>query len=444
MFVREFEWLTSNTRIAYPFVDRVVTPAAGDGTLFSDMVVDAFIGYPVAQQQDIKLYSLSNPAAATPTVVFRYADNTVAFNGLSAEVRKATIGPWTFLQWTKTTAVARLLLRTADIAKFTWPVTPTDAWLVGHTVQPIQRSVMTIGADVYQFDGFVELVDGYNIGLSLDTTYVPSAIPARTQHRVVIEAVPGDGLGLYPICQETTPPIFTINGISPDDQGNFTLAPEGCYRGEMPVNDVGMPPWPILPNRYKLHNDCSPCCECSDYVYVYDVLFRKVYERAKTVSTSLYAARDQYQDFYDGVVQQKVCREVPRVDLRLTARQGWTCACQVILNNNKGCTANSVDLSIDFDPAPPGILVPDSVKLDADGVEHVSVVIGGSFPNYTFSYTDGVYGARQLILTFELYYEIPYHLPGTAISAQAAALVDGVLSNTDYSTTQLQQVFNKS
>lgn len=443
MFVRDFEWLTSNTRIAYPFVERVALPTAGDGTLFSDLVVDAFLSYPVAEQQDIFLYSLTDPAGATPEVEFRYRDGSTAFAGTAATVRKAIIGSWTFLQWTKANSVARILLSTADISKFAWPVFPTDAYIVSHTIQPIQTSVMTIGTDVYQFNGFLEMVSGYNVNLTYDPEYVSAVSSARSKKRVTIEAVAGGGLGQYPICTHENPPIFTINGVGPDEQGNFRLAPQGCYRGEVPVIHGMTPPWTLIPHTYKLHNHCSPCCDCADYVYIYDVVFRNVYNRGLKASAALYAARDKYQNFYDQVMAQKACREQPRVDLRLTARQGWTIAVQAIISNNQGCAADAVSLNIDFTAGPTAVFVPDSGKLDADGVEHAPIAISGSYPSYSMVYNDGIAGARKIIVTFEIYYTIPYHVPNTPVSATATAVVDGN-TVTDSATTRLQMVFNKT
>lgn len=441
MFRQEFEWLTSNTRIAYPFVDRVTDPVGSDGKPFSDLVVDAYLAYPADEVQDIRLYALSDPAAVSVSVEFRYADGSVAFNSIGSAFKKSTLGSWTLLEWMSTAGAARLLLLTEKIAQFTWPVAPDNAYLVGHTLQPIQSFVNTLTAEGHTYDGVIELISGYNVDLSV----VPPLIEgtsARKRTQIQIDAEPGGGLGTYPDCEFEAPSIFTINGIGPDGQGNFLLNPVDCYRGQIPItNPLSGPPWRFLPNAFKLFNDCSPCCECEDYIYVYDELLRRVYELAKTVSDRFYKVRDDYRALYDKIEAQKACREKPRIDLKLVGRHGWCVAVQLIVFNNKGCQCDQISVDINM-VGPNATTVPDSQRIDTDDIEHKPFALGGGWPNYTVTFTDGVRGARSLVAKFEVYFPIGARAQGMVVRADASGTVDGVAVS-DSATTRLTQVFNK-
>lgn len=443
MFKQEFEWLTSNTKVAYPFVERVDTPTGSSGDPFSDLVVDAYLTYKTDELQDVRLHSLGEPLLGGTAAEFRFADNSVAFSSAGADFKYSTMGLWTLLEWTTDEGAARVLLETSKIADFTWPVAPTDAYLVGHALQPIQTFVNTLTAEGQIYDGTVELVAGYNIGITERTPIVAEA-SARRSTEVQISAVAGEGLGTYPDCDFDTPPIFTINGIGPDDQGNFKLDPRDCYRGEIPItNPLTGPPWRFMKNAWKLFNDCSPCCECEDYIYVYNDLLRRVYDRAKVVSDRFYRVRDDYKALYDRIVEQRACREEPQVDLRLTGRHGWCVAVQVVVYNNGPCETDSITIDLAMS-GPTGSTVPDAQRIDTDYVEHKPFTLVGSWPNYSITFTDGVRGARSLTAKFEIYFPIGSgRYPGAPISGTATGTVSGVAVSDD-ATTRLTQVFNKS
>lgn len=441
MFQQEFEWLTSNTRVAYPFVERVAVPTGADGTPFSDLVVDAYVAYQDAVQEDVRLVSLGDPSASSVDVEFRYAGGAIAFSSVGAAFNKATLGVWTMLEWVKGDGAARILLETAKISQFTWPAVLVDAYLVGHALQPIQSFVNSFTAESNTFNGTVELVGGYNVNLSVQTDLLAEA-SARAKTKVQIEATAGEGLGTYPNCSFETPPIFTINGVGPDEQGNFLLNPKDCYRGQIPItNELTGPPWRFLKNAFKLRNDCSPCCECEDYIYVYDELLRRVFNAAKVVSDRFYRVRDQYRALYEQIQAQKACREQPRVDMKLIGRQGWCVAVQLIVYNNGGCDCDEVTLTIDM-TGPGGYTVPDAQRIDTDDIEHKPFTLQGTWPTYQISFTDGVRGARSLIATFEIYFPIGARAPGAPVTGTVTGTVDGKPVS-DTATTTLTQVFNK-
>jgi hypothetical protein len=416
LFKQDFEWLTSNTQVAYPFVEPIA--------LLSDLVVDALVMYDPTKGHEVRLSLLTDPTAPAD-VEFRYRDGTVAFSATAAECQLRLMGPWTILEWSSNGSVARLLLKTDLIPGYSWPAAPADAWLVGHATQPVMSRLQALISDLSRFTGFIELVEGYNVALGAAVTENPDSARAVTQVTIDMEA--GGGLGRYPSCDFDNPPILTINGVAADQQGNFKLVPNECYRGGLVIeNPLSGPPWRAAPNTLRLENHCSPCCSCSDYIYVYDVLLRQVYDMAKVVSDRFYKVRDDYAKLYAQMKAQKAAREVPKVEVRLTSKHIWCMAVQVIVHNNKPCLANKVRMEVTVD-APDARMLPDTLFFDTDSLKHEPGAYTGDFPTYTIECNEGIEGSRNLNTSFELYIPLGDDNDGFPARVDVLASVDGAL-----------------
>ena len=113
MFKQEFEFLTSNTLISYPFVDRVDAPASVGGEYFSDLVTDAYLVYtPGSVNSNVKLTKLSEPIGSSVECEFQFEDNSVVFADTDGEAR--TFGSWTIIEWTNSTGSARIQIGRAS------------------------------------------------------------------------------------------------------------------------------------------------------------------------------------------------------------------------------------------------------------------------------------------------------------------------------------------
>ena len=104
------------------------------------------------------------------------------------------------------------------------------------------NSIAAGSADVIVGD--VTLSAGYNARLRLEG------------NTIYIDAIDGEGLG--PVCDcedglDKPAPIERINGIRPDDSGNFNLRGISCIK----VNGAG--------GGVQIVNECEePCCDCDD------------------------------------------------------------------------------------------------------------------------------------------------------------------------------------
>lgn len=443
-FKTELEWLTSNTRVAYPFVEEVGPLQAGEDN-FSDLTVDAYVMYKGQVEQSVKLAYLDDPTAS-PRVLFKFEDDTVAFDSLGGSVASSVFGPWRILEWVNETyGIARLLLKDAEIGNYSWPAQPADAFLVAFATQTKPLSLRTLTKDPFTFDGTIEILAGFNTALvpTVNPEFEDSA-PQRGRNFVRIDLSAGLGEGVYLDCEQYEPPIFTINGISPDENGNLALDPRDCYRLEVPIDEMAQggvpgPPWHIKSHTLQIDNDCAPCCDCEDYIYVYDELERSVYNRAKILSDRIYTVRDAFAQLVAQAAQEKSCRETVTVDLKVIPRHGWTATIQVTIRNNQPCPVDYIYLDYEFggvtraeyvsgsgyfnsktskqerfDPtiSDPCALISPTIVSSSSSWAGGNVVrkwretkdTCAAYPHYYVTYTDSLLGTDVLTVTYQVYF----------------------------------------
>ena len=449
MLRQEMEFLTSNTSVDYPFTDRVADPTNADGDYFSELVVDAYLAYvPGEVSKDVKLTDLSEPTGSVVECTFKYSDNTTAFTSTSGIAR--VFGSWTIVEWVETTGVARILVETAKISTFSWPVAPVDAYLVSHILQEVMPSVEAITAvpdllSSYSLTGIVELEAGYNVEMTAE-----DVDSVRGTKRINISAVPGAGAGKVPGCDVSDIGIFTINGQSPDLNGNINLIGDDCYKLEYPLDltDVGGE-WPVIPNSLEFSNQCEPCCQCEDYVYLYDTLLRGSHTIGSDLSTTVYAVIDEYKDLREQILLEKSRRESLSLELRTTSRHGWTTTVQVIVYNNTDSNVSNIDLGVSFSSAATGQVIEGSAVLYNDQQQNQLVSLGGSYPSLSLSTGLSIRFTKLLVLSFEVYY--PAEIGGVANPRSAGSAIGvsatGVIGSTPVSgvtaTTHMLAPFNK-
>lgn len=94
---------------------------------------------------------------------------------------------------------------------------------------------------------------------------------------VIIDA--GEDLGLNKVCANTTPCIKTINGIEPDEDGNFTLDYTDC---------ITISPLSAGNGLVLEDNCCKPCAGCEDIAALTD--------RLTALESELLKLRDLYSN----------------------------------------------------------------------------------------------------------------------------------------------------
>lgn len=325
-----FEWLSSNTQVAYPFKAQ---QADGSEKLF----VDAWISHNLQQdvQQSAKI-ALFDPAGSL-TVLF--ADNTpLAILTVSDGFQVVVFGDYTIYEWALKTLVgvgytgecinAKIVVLTSALTDFSYPLVPPDGTLIDSLVNCAIKRVRRIGIALPGLPccvggGFVstdkvifQAGNNMEIGLAQDSSPLDLGLIQVTETRpksvVVFDVVPGAGAGRFIDCDVTVPPpIKLINKIGPDDQGGFRLTGEACTWVERVVASVGPPVNPntdfsatIIPALLRLHQDCKACCDCDDYKRAYEMLIR-LWNQLYKLGQLLDEYRRRYNELVNYINEQR-------------------------------------------------------------------------------------------------------------------------------------------
>jgi hypothetical protein len=314
-FVSEFEWQASNAYRYYPFVD----PADEDGRELRGLIVDALVTSPSAE---VRLTELK-----------RDGDEwLIGLEGTDPDwTRQTTMwarpyGPWTIL----TGDGARLVLRTEAIDGDEYAV--GDARFVPHVLQTEPLRVTSVKVNGQKLSGPVELLAGYNIDFGIGTR----GSGVRTSVPVTLNVRPGAGLGLEPcpatICDS---PIKTINHIGPNANGDFALEGVDCYNIVPDLARSGLEDGLAMADgRLRMLSSCSPCCDCSDYGFVYGEVLGALLDRAKLLAERHADLRRRYQELVAELDRIAACRSTPTIELVATGMYGRTVSVAMGFKNN--------------------------------------------------------------------------------------------------------------
>jgi hypothetical protein len=230
-------------------------------------------------------------------------------------------------------------------------IEPTNGELVGRTYvrDPEQVRSITVGSQTIPA-GDLALEAGFN--MRLDHQSPERVDGGRFTHRLVLNATPGEGLGRASGCDEQ-PPVRRIGGTA-GRNGDFLLDPMGCYRTQRPVELTQAAPRKAAignsdftqdlndflqradddhldPDKSDIldaqdirdrltddpdetarsslwwFNDCSPCCDCDDYVRTYRGL-KNQWNRLLNLGDRGETARDNYASARDRWANERQCR----------------------------------------------------------------------------------------------------------------------------------------
>lgn len=230
--------------------------------------------------------TVTGPPGGWPTPTHSYdlviqdAENTTVFDSTTATsfYTRGWADRLLIIEWRTDDTVCRVVLHQA------WPPgeTPTElpdyyvpenTDLNHRTVErlPKRLTAVSVGEDTL-VGAELLLTGGHNADLEVADATANGVVD--TEITVTLE--PGAGEGVYPCtAQETELEITTLNGVTPDTHGNLVMATESCYRLTRPVVRISDGPPPratVTPHTLALHDDCQPCCDCEDFVRVYEAI----------------------------------------------------------------------------------------------------------------------------------------------------------------------------
>lgn len=242
----------------YPFVE----PSED----IQGLVVDAFLSFNGTVYDGIVLRRITKHSAGQYSVRFEDTDGRLIFE---TENFKGTYrhtvwgGYYELLYWETPTTTLKMIVRSQT--EDSYLIYPKNGLMDARALSPYPATTSTI--TVINDEGSVNVgkhinfVEGTNVQLE-ERSFTDGV---RNVTEITISAIAGAGTGKEEsICkqrcdknedsedvEEDAGPVYTINGIKPDSNGNFYIQTDGCHtvRGT---------------NHVSLGNDCSPCCECED------------------------------------------------------------------------------------------------------------------------------------------------------------------------------------
>lgn len=380
-----------------------------------------------------------DPAHEADVVVKDAAGLTVFDSTVAAGFRA---GPWgdrfRLYEWTGAGAVCRALVHAgageaAAVRAYETDLYPAAAVLDERASELVPGRVTTLSANGQAMTGVVALAAGYNTTL---TEAAPGG-PARTRRaraRVVVAVAPGAGLGRYPGCQEPETVVRRVNGVGPDDRGDFGLAAAACYWLERPAVVTGTAA--VTPAALRLHNDCGPCCECRDYENTYQGV-RRLHARFKAAGARADALRGAFRANADRWRAERACRKASPTRVSVAALGGGYLGVAASFCNADDDCKYEVDLKLAFTHSAGG--AGDVVRWATTATRPTG---GGAVPQEPYGawpewgyYWPAVGPGRAVRLTTRLLF--PAGGPGGSVTVTATPYVAGVARTAAAATAAL-------
>lgn len=370
-----FEWLTSNTFIDYPFVER-----QADG--LHELFVDAYLVHTKNKDKDdlIRL-AVFDPAGIAE---LRFADNTLLAALTSADNFSFHIfGSYTVYEWRKSTTlgvgftdediILRLTVQTVKLSHFSFPHPSTTAYLLPSLVNPRVDRVRRFAVALSGLpcctgggltDKSVMLEAGNNVSLTLFDNDAARGFTldagenVRAPKRIVFDAVGGLGTGAFQTCGSLESSIRRIAGVGVEENGAFALEGEDCTWIETRLSSGPTSP-PIHPNTdYKttlvdnlvqLHGNCKECCSCSDYGSVYQTL-KSLWDEAVQLAATIEQQRIRYNEMSDLWLRVRSSKhDGIHVKLRPMANSDFSVSIMWLVYNNTGANLTKpVEVKVDL------------------------------------------------------------------------------------------------
>jgi hypothetical protein len=286
------------------------------------------------------------------------------------------------LQWTNGDTVLRA---TRHLLPPPWDPThvrntfivPVNGELDARTYVRLPKRVKSFWVGLTQISaGNLVLAEGYNTSLTPQAPVVVDGGHRTTQINMRFRG--GDGLGRLPGCTDTQQVIRRINTIPPTSGGDFVIDASGCYWTGRPNTITSASPpretslggsafttlldstIAAMPDAFvapgvktyyadnaaavaqatlQVNNDCGPCCDCDEFLRVYEGI-RRLDARYRSIATQAEQARDTFQSNISRWDAQAACRSFQ--NLRLVLDPERNCGLFVAgvhCNNVQCCTA---------------------------------------------------------------------------------------------------------
>jgi len=333
---QNLEWHQSHKTISYPFVGPV-------SDQLKRTVVDALIIDGERVDERVKLAQLIVPSwtAAAVSVALRYSSSNTDFFTDEYDTYLSTFGEYGVIRLSSATERKEVMLTVVISEVLGASITETGL-LVGRCQEPGQAAVRSITFDVGKstetITGDFGIEAGYNMTVVNDgTAQVPEATRTLSMHVVELSASAGAGAGKLPSDCAGDGGLRTINGVGPNDFGDFTLTTGDCHCIFVPSlehdDELDVPIIVQMPNTLSMRNDCLACCDCDDYERSYAAL-NNIYVDGTLVGSTLGDMANTLGSVMGSMEFERDRRQSRRKALRLRPTPGWFVGTTITLINN--------------------------------------------------------------------------------------------------------------
>jgi hypothetical protein len=276
-------WFSHAQRIAFPFDPFPVVHADDKKAVVDAQLVDD------EGDERILLYALTL-SGGDYSIMLKYDDDSVFYSGSCTSI---AMGVYTVISFEDDKKRGAFTLHT-DTLGSAWSLTGGPYYMATRTVDVVPLNVSSVQVEEEEDDatvlttieGDVEFSAGYNMEIDVEDTTSPIA-PVREATPITFNAVGGAGLGNAPdpdCTGNTSVYVRSINGVKPDNFGNFLLVGKGCYQVSPPIEPGDVVTMTV--GSLKIVNNCVPCCSCVDYGDLYEEE-RDLYRLAKTIGNAM-------------------------------------------------------------------------------------------------------------------------------------------------------------
>lgn len=317
----------------------------------------------------------------------------------------------TYISWDEEDASAREWLEYFE---------PTNGVLDPRTLERIPPRLLEVavvtdladeGADIVLDSGQdIVLSGGYNARLSqLEDQEALINLDGGPFIRLIkLDLAAGLGLGRFPCDSELL--LKQINGVGPNSRGNLTLDATDCYRISRPITVTGDREADVDEATLQIDNDCGPCCDCQDFINVYEAI-RRLTDKYRELGQRAEAVRDQFRANKERWETGAECRRDNNIQVAAEAFPGCKVAIAVGLCNTTDSPMMNVTLGVSFDASLAGCVTCSSTSRTGNivpgsgkGGYSTSYKLGGAWPDYTIDFdciSPGSMGTVQWVMWFE-------------------------------------------
>jgi hypothetical protein len=260
---------------------------------------------------------------------------------------------------------------------------PTSAVLDERTYLRDVIKVNKIKLGAVEIAGDINLVGGNNFVFNL--LGATSVEGRRKVNRVQVAATPGTGTGIFPECPEDCIQggIKTVNGVKPDSYGNISIATKECYWTGLEGTGDATDYTATTTGQIDFNNNCSPCCECNDFVKTYEGI-RRLHTKFKAIGSRSMTVRGQHYANQNRWSAARTCREENSIRIFALPLEGAKTSILVSFCNVSQVTIGPIRLEVDLSSGENLGNIESVIWYPTDASSPTEVTPEGEWPNYIF------------------------------------------------------------